>query len=36
MPAAGIVTLAHLEAILKTIPEPTADEISAALRQPHA
>jgi hypothetical protein len=36
MPAAGIVTLTHLEAILKTIPEATADESRAALRQAHA
>jgi integrase len=33
MPAAAISSLKHLADILKTIPEPTADEFRAALRQ---
>ena len=36
MPAAGISSLKHLADILKTIPEPTGDEVRAALRQARA
>jgi len=35
MPAAAISSLKHLAEILKTSPEPTADEFRAALRQAH-